>query len=144
MYKNGFLAFIYWDGWAKLLLHRLIKDLRLGLELMPNVWVPLCQIMTPSCITNLQGGEVHGWGPHSCNPTITFSINFFILTKNCYPPCPTSTKMPSHSWRPFVHGSHMQCTLLQGPKFNLNVHFPLVNKQLTKISFPKWNRRYNM
>ena len=36
----------------------------------------------------------------------------------------------------------LSALLLEGPKFNIYVHFPLEDKQLKKISFLKWNQKH--
>ena len=46
-------------------------------------------------------------------------------------------KLPLHSWRPLVHKTQYEVHFhLQGPKFNMYVHFPLEIKQLNVISSP--------
>ena len=66
------------------------------------------------------------------------SCLFIILTNNFYPPCLIpKKKSPLHSWRSLVHNPIWNPLHLEGPKLNIYVHFPLVNKQLIGISFLK-------
>lgn len=117
---------------------------RLGLEPMPFGWALAGQAMTSSW-----GEGVLGLGraiphPHTI-PPILFYFWKKILTNNCCPPrlIPPTKKSTLHPCRPLVQKSHIECTLhLEGPKFNIYVHFPLLSKQLTMISFSKWNQKH--
>jgi hypothetical protein len=62
--KTDILALIYYeDGWVKLLLHRPIKDLQLGLELMPNRLDPAPLTHDPIVYLQTFGGRESMVGP---------------------------------------------------------------------------------
>ena len=81
-------------------------------------------------------------------PYFYFYFYFLILPNGYCPPCLISSKnwkldieTPLYFWRPPTNPI-LNALHIEGPKFNIYVHFLLVNKQLTKNSFPKWNQIY--
>ena len=120
----------------------------LGFDLF-HIWRPIWMGGVPvmdvkPLLMNFRGRDIgcdKGWGmwPQPFAQPLTNCLNFFFWTQPKNDARPTQLKKPCPyilegclSTKPILSAPH-----LQSPKSNICVHFHLVNKQLTRISFLK-------
>ena len=112
---------------------------------MPNGRGPTGQSMSPSWG---EGGVKARARAHDLVPMGNPAIIQFLIwtpTKQSYLPCPIF-KRNCHcifEGRLSTNPVLWSALYLQGSKYNIDFHVPLVNKQLIGISFPKWNHQWN-
>ena len=118
---------------------------RFGLELMPIGWALPSRVMTPSWGEGGLKARARDPAPPDSPPkklknwSLGIDFIYYICTKNCCPPRLISKNSTLAFMKAACPQSHIEYTSPWRPIIKHICSLPLVNKQLTGISFLKWN-----